>query len=127
MRLVGRVVRATLASLGAAVVLGGVIQLVAWRSRLGMREKLAPLYAVTSALRKGMPRAEVVRLIEAQPAGKLHRVDLESGDITIWVNYSATDFCSTSLSFSYAGLQSSSTVGEDGPRDFCPGAPADVR
>ena len=122
-----RVVRAILVILGVVILVGIGLQAVNWVSYRLLRGRLEPLYAIAGGVRKGMPRDQVLRLISENESPHLSRHDFPNGDMTLWVVYSMMDVCSTAMHFADGRLESTWTIGEDSPTDYCPGAPPDVR
>jgi hypothetical protein len=119
--------RTALASLGVIFLLSGLLgaaNAVAYQVR-GYR--LEPLYGMARDLKKGMPRDEALELIARHWQPYLTRHDFPNGDITVWVDYSLLDICSTSIAFADGTVALTTTMGEDHPLDRCPGAPPNVR
>ena len=122
-----RLIRASLAVLGAVILAGGAFEVVNWISVQMLKHRLEPHYAITRELRKGMRREEVQELTAKHRAADLSIREWPEGDIAIWVQYSLRDTCYTTLQFRGGALVSTRTSGEDSPDDYCPEAPADIR
>jgi hypothetical protein len=122
-----RLIRGVLAIIGGVFVLGAGMALANWGGYRLLRYRLQPLYAIASEVRKGMPREQVLRIIQAHDAPYLEKHVFPDGSVTVWVQYALTDMCSTAIGFHDSVLESTRTIGEDSPTDYCPEAPADIR
>lgn len=122
-----RLLRGGLAILGGCFVLGAGIELANRGAYRMLRHRLAPLYAITQGVRKGMPRDQVMRVIQEHEVPYLSMHVFPDGNVTIWVHYALVDTCSTAIGFKNGALDSTWTIGEDSPTDYCPQAPADIR
>ena len=88
-----RLVRGALAVLGGLMLLGAGLELVDWASFRLLRYRLVPLYAIARELKKGMPREEVLRIIERHAAPYVSRHDFPDGNVTLWVHYGLVEGC----------------------------------
>ena len=124
---IGRLLRGSLAVIGAMFLLGGVVHGANWLAFRLLKHRLDTLYSVARELRKGMPRDEVLKVIASHNESYLHINRNDQDAINLWVQYALADSCETAISFKDGKLVGTWTIGEDSPTDYCPGAPPDVR
>jgi hypothetical protein len=109
-----------LVALGLVVLLGATNSAIRWYRTRPIGGRLEQLYGVTRAIRKGMPREEVLRLVEQSPRPDLEVGGFPSGNITLEVHYSVADRCATAIAFREGVVERTLTIGS---RGRCPGAP----
>ena len=112
--------------LGALLALGAAIGLANWSAYRFLRHRLESLYAVAREVHRGMPREQVLQAIQRHDARYVSKILSPDGNITLSVRYGLTAFCSTAIGFRKGVLDSTRTIGKDGPTDYCPDAPADI-
>jgi hypothetical protein len=109
---------------GVVVLLGATTSAIRWYRTRPIGGRLEQLYGVTRSIRQGMPREEVLRLIEQSPRLDLEMKASPSGNITLEVHYSVADRCATAIGFRKGVVERTFTIGNGGR---CPGAPDDIR
>jgi hypothetical protein len=112
--------------LGGLLVLGATIGLANWSAYRFLRHRLEPLYSVAREVHRGMAREQVLQVIQRHDARYVSKAFLPEGNITLSVRYGLAAFCSTAIGFRNGVLESTRTIGKDGPTDYCPDAPADI-
>jgi len=122
-----KLIRGSLAFVGGLFVLAGGMELANSGAFRLLQHRLKPLYAITREVRKGMPRDQVMRVIQEHDAPYLEKSLFPDGNITLWVQYTLTDTCSTAIAFRDGALDGTWTIGEDSSTDYCPHAPPDIR
>ncbi len=121
-----RLVRGSLAVLGAFVLAGAAVNAANWVGFTMLKSRLNAQYAMVQKVHKGMPRTDVLRVIAARQTAAVARADNADGGVTVWVSYSLMEVCYTSFEFKGGLLVATYTTESDMGRP-CPGSPPDIR